>query len=247
MSSRLIHVPVTASTTLVKQSPLFASLPNGLLADMAEHFQLQEWEKNESIHPDLLLHRFCFLLEGQLEYRRVNPDTGREVSLDILYPGDSFDLVILLDGKPHDMLISTITRVRLISLPIDMMRRWLWTYPELNKQFLPYLAQKMREHENHATNLALHDISTRLSRIILKHLNKIQTYTGDQSEAHKEHLINGLSDEVLARMAGSVRQVVNKQLQCWRSQGILDKKRNQILINDLEALYQEAKQTQSSF
>lgn len=247
MSSRFIQTPVTASRALVKQSPLFASLPNSLLADMAEHFQLQEWEKNEFINPDLLLQRFCFLLEGQLEYKRVNPDTGREVSLDILYPGDSFDIVVLLDGKPRDMLISTISRVRLISLPIDMMRRWLWTYPELNKQFLPYLAQKIREYENHATNLALYDISTRLSRIILKHLNKIQTYTGDRNEAHKEHLINGFSDEALARMAGSVRQVVNKQLQYWRSQGILDKKRNQILINDLEALYQEAKQTHSSF
>jgi|GEM_PF-5436134 len=29
-----------------------------------------------------------------------------------------------------------------------MMRIWIWTYPDLNKQFLAYLAGKMREQEN---------------------------------------------------------------------------------------------------
>jgi len=47
-------------------------------------------------------------------------------------------------------------------------------------------------------------------------------------------------------MIGSVRQVVNKQLQFWRSQGIINKKRNQIIINDLDAIYKEANVMQSS-
>jgi len=111
---------------------------------------------------------------------------------------------------------------------------------------LPYLASKIRDQENLSTNLALHDISTRLSRLILKHINRISTYRGEQQEEHKHHLINGLSDEVLARMVGSVRQVVNKQLQHWKSQGILNKKRNEILINDLDALYKEAHFTENS-
>ena len=54
------------------------------------------------------------------------------------------------------------------------------------------------------------------------------------------------SDETLARMVGSVRQVVNKQLQYWKTQGILNKKRNQIIINDLDAIYKEADKMQSS-
>jgi hypothetical protein len=42
-----------------------------------------------------------------------------------------------------------------------------------------------------------------------------------------------------------VRQVVNQQLQLWKKQGTLDKKRNQLIIKDLEALAKEAKYTQS--
>jgi hypothetical protein len=86
----------------------------------------------------------------------------------------------------------------------------------------------------------LHDTSTRLSRLILKHIDKINSYNGAQDCEHNQHLVNGLNDETLARMVGSVRQVVNKQLRHWQAQGILEKKRNQLIIKDLQALEQEA-------
>lgn len=245
--SSLVHVPRVASTILVKQSPLFASLPEALIQEISQHFHLIKWEKGDYINPENLMTQFYFLQEGQLEMKRNNPDTGREVTLDMLYAGDSFDITTLLDGKPHDVILEPITSsIQLVSVPIEMMRKWIWTYPELNQQFLPYLAHKMREQEDLASNFVLHDLTTRLSRLILKHINKIQCYSGKKENEQKNHLINGLSDETLARMVGSVRQVVNKQLQYWRSQGIINKKRNQIIINDLDAIYKEANLMQSN-
>jgi hypothetical protein len=41
-------------------------------------------------------------------------------------------------------------------------------------------------------------------------------------------------------MSGSVRQVVNKHLQILKSKGIIDKKRNLLIIKDLSALRKEA-------
>ena len=246
MPTTLVHTPKIASTLLVRQSPFFAALPQTLINEMLPHFHLRTWVKGEYVNPADLMTHFYFLQSGQLEMKRHNPDTGREVTLDMLYPGDSFDIITLLDGKHHDMTLAPISDLQLISLPMELMRKWLWTYPELNKQFLPYLAHKMREQEDLSTNLVLHDLSTRLSRVILKHIDKIQSYTGAEQDEHKEHLINGLSDEALARMVGSVRQVVNKQLQHWKSQGILSKKRNQIMITDLDAIYQASDLTLSS-
>jgi len=212
----------SASPMLVQQSRLFSTLPGELLREMAQHFKVEEWP----------------------ELKRHNPENGRELTLDLLYPGDSFDIIVLLDGKPHDMIVNPLSPLKLIHAPIEVMRSWLWKYPELNKQFLPYLATKMREQEDLATSLALHNITTRLSRLILKHIGKIKNYRGKADDEFRFHLINGFSDEVLARMVGSVRQVVNKQLQHWKQEGILDKKRNQLMINDLEALEREAGELQ---
>lgn len=179
MSSSIVHVPRTASTAVVRQSPLFASLPEVLIQEIAQHFHLIKWDKGSYINPNNLMTQFYFVQTGQLEIKRNNPDTGREVTLDVLYPGDSFDITTLLDGKPHDVILEPISSsIQLVSVPIAMMRKWIWTYPEINQQFLPYLAHKIREQEDLATSFVLHDITTRLSRLILKHIKKIQRNTG---------------------------------------------------------------------
>jgi CRP/FNR family transcriptional regulator, cyclic AMP receptor protein len=143
------------------------------------------------------------------------------------------------------VIISPLTTIKLLSVRLATMRHWLWTYPEFNQQFMPYLAKKMREKEQQASDLVLHDVTTRLGRIILQHIKKIKFYTGKKEQEHQYHLVNGLSDETLARMAGSVRQVINKQLQLWKQAGTIDKKRNHLIIKDLEALEKEAKITQN--
>lgn len=245
MPQQIVHIPHTPSSALVKQSRFFQQLPPQLLTDMATKFRLEEWPKGVVVEPELLLQRFHIVLDGELEFRRSNPETGREITLDLMYPGDSFDVICLLDAKPHNAIISPLTMLRLISVPIETMRQWLWTYPELNQQFLPYLARKMREQEDLTTSVALHDVSARLARILLKHIDRINAYTGKKNVEHQTHLINGLSDDVLARMVGSVRQVVNKHLQHWKSQGLINKKRNQLMINDLEALKKEVEKTSS--
>jgi len=228
------------SATLIKQATLFSQLPPALLEKLQQSFHIVDWQKGQYVNAKLLTQQFFILLTGQVEFKQVNPDTAREASVEMFYTGDSFDIMVLLDGQPHDLIISPLANSRLLSVPINTMRQWIWTYPELNNQFLPYLAQKIRDKEQQATDLILYDTSTRLSRLILKHINKAANYNGAKNCAHCDHLVNGLNDETLARMIGSVRQIVNKQLRHWQAQGILEKKRNQLIIHDLEALKREA-------
>ncbi len=239
MSTALGSAP-SASTVMVRQSSFFSSLPSTLVTEMASHFRLEEWGRKHYVSQDDLLKRFYILLDGRIEIMRTNPDTGRDVTLDLLQGGDGFDIVVLLDGQPHDVIISPLSACKIISVPMEKMRQWLWTYPELNRQFIPYLGRKLRDQEDKTTDFALYDTVTRLSRILLKNLDRRKLHNGQNDDSHREHLITGLSDDVLARMIGSVRQVVNKQLQQWKRDGIIDKKRSQIVINDLEALGQEA-------
>jgi CRP/FNR family cyclic AMP-dependent transcriptional regulator len=244
MHKNATHLPQKSNSVLVKQANIFANLPAKLIEDFQQEFQISEWRKGEHINSDILTQRFFVVIEGNLEIKQSNPDTGREATLDMLYAGDCFDLMVLLDDLPHDVIISPLTTVKLLSVKLSTMRHWLWTYPEFNQQFMPYIAKKMREKEEQTSSLILHDVTTRLSRIILQHINKIKFYTGTKEEEHQHHLVNGLNDETLARMTGSVRQVVNKQLQHWKNEGTIDKKRKQIIVNDLEALEKEAKYTQ---
>ncbi len=243
----LIKKSLPVSSKLVQRSHLFSALPENLLQEMTQHFRVERWNKKSYIDHETLQHRFYLLIEGRIEVMRTNPDTGRSITLDLLYPGDGFDLITLLDGQIHEVFFSPVDNLTVFSVPINKMREWIWTYPELNRQFMPYLAQKMREQENKTTDLALYDTVTRLSRLILQSLNKIKSYRGLAQDAHKQHLITGLSDELLARLTGSVRQVINKHLQYWKKQGTIDKKRNEIIINDLQKIIDDADYTVSKF
>ncbi len=238
---------VPISTQLVKRSNLFSTLPDALVEEITKNLRAERWSKKTHISPDVLLERFFILEEGRIEMSRVNPDTGRSVTLDLLQPGDSFDVVILLDGQAHDVILSPLEEIKVLSIPMHKMREWIWKYPALNQQFMPYLAKKIREQEDKTTDIALYDTVTRLSRIILKNLNKIKNYRGLAENAHTEHLITGLSDEVLARMVGSVRQVINQHLQEWKKKGVIDKKRNKIIINNLQQIIDDADITSSHF
>ena len=218
------------------QSPLFRDLPEALLDKFMGCFQFQRWERREAPLKGRFMEAFYILLSGRLEVVRSHPETGRSVTLYLLQPGDGFDLITLLDGKPHDMTVLPDGDIEVLSAPIETVRQWLWQYPELNRNFMPYLAQRMRDQEDMTASIALYDTVSRLSRLILKHATLNRDFHGDQGDAHKSHLINGFSDEMLARMIGSVRQVVNKHLQFWQRSGILSKQRHSLEIKNLQEL-----------
>jgi len=218
------------------QSPLFHDVPDDLLDRMMRDFSYERWSRREAPLRARINECFYILVSGRLEVVHTHPETGRSVTLYLLKPGDGFDLITLLDGRPHEMNIVPSGDVEVLSVVIDTMRGWLWEHPELNRNFMPYLAARMREQEDMTASVALYDTVSRLGRLILKHATLNKDYRGDASEAHKTHLLAGFSDEMLARMIGSVRQVVNKHLQFWQREGLLRKNRHAIEIKNLQSL-----------
>lgn len=219
---------------VLSRSPLFAGLTDALLDNMLTMFRRDTWRRGVQLDPVLFQERFYLLIEGRLEVMRINPDTGRSLTLYLLGPGDGIDVVTLLNSHPHEIAPVALDDVALISVPIQDARHWIERHPEFNRKFLPYLGEQIRKMEDLASDLALHDTMTRLARLILRHVAPDHP----QSRVGRNHLklIHDLHDESLARMVGSVRQVVNRHLQKWRKQGILHKHRFHTVVTELETL-----------
>lgn len=86
----------------------------------------------------------------------------------------------------------------------------------------------MRALEELATDLSLHDTLTRLARLILRHTNP--------EHSQELQLIHDLSDAELAKMIGTVRTVVNRHLQHFKKEGIVETHRNHLGVKDLHGL-----------
>lgn len=220
--------------SVLLKTALFKGLEEGVLDDMLSLFRRDTWRKGVQLNAEMFQQRFYLLIDGRVEVSRVNSETGRAITLSLLGPGDGIDVVTLLNNDPHDVQPVAIDDVALISVPIKEARNWIDLHPEFNRNFLPYLGEQMRKLEDLSTDLALHDTITRLARLILRHVTP-----GNHSSSKGEFslsLINDLHDESLARMVGSVRQVVNRHLQHWRKQGILHTDKFSTEVKELEKL-----------
>ncbi|VAW78051.1 hypothetical protein MNBD_GAMMA13-1347 [hydrothermal vent metagenome] len=169
---------------------------------------------------------------------RINPRSGRSITLYLLGPGDGIDMTTLLNSKPHEVAAAAIDDITLISVPLQAARDWIVLHPKFNRNFLPYLGEQIRKLEDLATDLALYDTMTRLARLILRHIAPHSPHAEDGK--HHLKLIHNLHDESLARMVGSVRQVVNRHLQHWRKQNILHKGKFRTEVTELETLQEYA-------
>ncbi len=220
------------------QTRLFAGLDESIVDDMLSLFRRDTWRRGVQLDSAIFKDRFYLIIEGRLEVTRVNPETGKSITLALLGPGDGVDVVTLLNDDSHEILPVAIDDISLISVPIKDARDWIDRHPEFNRNFLPYLGEQMRKLEDLSTDLALYDTMTRLARLILRHV--VPHHPESKEHIYTLDLINDLHDESLARMVGSVRQVVNRHLQHWRKQGILHKKNFKTEVTELEALHEYA-------
>jgi len=213
----------------LRRSSLFASLDDKIIQNMLLKFQLETWKRKTPAMDSLnSLDKFYVIISGRMRVCRTNQDSGRELTLALLGPGDVFDVICLLDQREHKVVVTAIDDLEAIYAPIDDVRRWIQQHPELNKTFIPYLARQMRSLEGLATDLAIHDTYTRLARLFLRHTKP--------DPAHNLQLIHDLSHEELAKMIGSVRMVVNRHLQKLKEEGLVEIHDHHLAVKDWRAL-----------
>lgn len=227
----ITNSPNDASTSgILRSSGLFRGVDDELLGDILHRMHRETWARKRTVAAEDENQRFHVILSGRLQVVRINEETGRIVTLFLLAPGDAFDMLQLLTGTPCEGTFVARDDLDLLTLPVDEMRQWISAHPEINRSFLPYLGQQIRNLTHLAGDLALHDTETRLAHLIMRHVDN------EAADSHHLKLINDLSHEVLAEMIGSVRAVVNRQLQHWRKQGIVSLDHGHIHIEKLQAL-----------
>lgn len=174
---------------------------------------------------------FYFIVSGRLKAYQMEENYAREFTFFLLKKGDVFDILCLLDGCVHEIYYESIDRVVLLSIKMKKMQEWVRKNPGINKNLLPYLGKQMRVIEDYASNVTLIPISARLARLILKYIN---------SESRELELINDLSNEEIANLIGSTRAVVNRHLQQFKQDGIINIGRQKVEIKNLTLLLERA-------
>jgi CRP-like cAMP-binding protein len=157
----------------------------------------------------------------------INSAAGGRMALNFLGPGDLFGEIAVLDGQARTADATAEEPSELFILRRSDFMAYLEHEPQVALKLIPLLCQRLRWVSDRMEESVLLPLETRLAR----RLCDLAADFG--SEVH-------ISQEQLGAYVGAARESVNRQLQEWRQQGILEMRRGRILVLNTNRLKAEA-------
>jgi CRP/FNR family transcriptional regulator, cyclic AMP receptor protein len=148
---------------------------------------------------------------------------GSRLTLNFLGPGDLFGEVAVLDGQTRTADATAGEPTELFVLRREDLLSHLEREPRVAVKLIQLLCQRIRWMSERTEESVLQPLPVRLAR-------RLCALASDYgSEVH-------ISQEQLGVFVGAARESVNRQLQLWRKDGILDLQRGRILLLNMTRL-----------
>jgi CRP/FNR family transcriptional regulator len=157
---------------------------------------------------------------GRLKLYKTSP-RGREQVLRLLRPGDMFNEVAVFDDGPNPASAQAIEDCTLYLLRRRDLVRFVSERPGIALAVTRTFARRLREALALVEDLAFRDVTSRLAKILLE---------GQNGAAPR------LTQELLASMAGSRREVVGRALKALSQERAIKLERGRIHVLDRDAL-----------
>lgn len=171
------------------------------------------------------------VLTGRVRVSAVSVD-GKEVTLNVIGPGEIFGEIALLDGKPRSADASALEDTVLMVVERRQFLPFLLRNETLLERLLVVLCDRLRRTSLALEEIALFDLTARLARLIVK---LSQDYGRLQSDGAVRIDLK-LSQRDLATLVASSRESVNKQLRGWREQGLVEQTAGYLVVKNTPAL-----------
>jgi CRP-like cAMP-binding protein len=176
------------------------------------------------------------VLNGRVRVGTQSPD-GKEVTLNVIGPGEVFGEIALLDGKPRSADALAIEETLLMVVERKNFIPLLMRHEGLVERLLVVLCERLRNTSLALEEVALANLPARLARVLCR----LAEDYGRPSSDGGVRIEMKLSQRDLANLVASTRESVNKQLRVWRTEGSVSLDAGYLSLrrpDDLRALFQ---------
>jgi CRP-like cAMP-binding protein len=164
------------------------------------------------------------VLRGRVRISSVSPE-GREVTLNVINPGQIFGEIALLDGQPRSADAAAIEDTLLLVVERRHLLPFLRHNEDLFLRLLAELCSKLRRTSMALEELALFDLPVRLARV----LQKLAVDYG-RPGPNGTRIDLKLSQRDLSNLVAASRESVNKLLRAWRETNVVDLENGYIVL-----------------
>ncbi|BAS29159.1 Crp/Fnr family transcriptional regulator [Limnochorda pilosa] len=166
------------------------------------------------------------LLSGRVKVVKHSPD-GREQTLQVVDPGETFNEAGAVGGT-HVATAVALHSSRVLQIPSELLRSLVRSGGPVADAVVAGLAGTVGRLAGLAADLSLLSVTARVARLLLTREDCLVGASG------------GLSQQEMASLAGTARQVVGRILRRMEEQGVIDLDRGRIRVLDPGRLEQFA-------
>jgi len=164
-----------------------------------------------------------FVVSGVVKVFKTSAE-GKEQILNLIRPGESLNDVSVFDGGPNPASAQAMGPVVLYGITKSDLEVILRDYPQVALNVNKVLASRVRDLVSLVEDLSFRHVTSRVAKILLE-------YAGDGKGPRPR-----LTQQEMAAMAGTVREVVGRSLKALEAEGVIKLDRHRIVITDKEAL-----------
>jgi len=150
--------------------------------------------------------------------------TGKEQTLRIVRPGDSFNDVAIFDGGSNPASARAMSQVIIYGIKKNDMENILSEHTQVTLNVIKVLARRVRDLVSLVEDLSFKHVIGRVAKILIEHI-------GREMENRPR-----LTQEEMAAMAGTAREVVGRSLKALEEEGAIKFDRHRIIIKNKETL-----------
>ena len=200
-------LPPDSVASLLAQTELFGNLASDALEQLANRFHTAQFKRGQTIYERGDAGNALYLIRsGQIRFSVVSGD-GRELSVRVAKAGEVIGEIAVLDRQPRTASAVALTAVTVHSLSRTEFDRLLLQEPQLARNAIDFLCQRLRDTTEQLEMIALYAVEVRLARFLLLALKGQTAPPGKRIP-----LELGFSQGELAQLLGASRPKVNLAL-----------------------------------
>ena len=170
------------------------------------------------------------VVKGEVKLLKQTED-GREMIVEMAYPGETFGEEAIFDGQPYPMTAQALAEVELLSVTRTDFFTFLRDNPDLALEIITELGQRLREAQNTIRALAMERVEWRIARTLL-----ILSRKAGVMEADGVSIDLPLTRQDIADMAATTVETTIRVLSNFKKLGLVETEKGKIIIRDKSKL-----------
>ena len=200
----------------IARAHLFAALPISAIEDLSQRVTVRRISASAAVFSqDEPGDAVFVLMSGRVKVVLCG-ESGREVTLSILRPGDSFGEMSLFDGGSRSATCIALEPSAVLALSREDLMRHIQSHPRTAMNLLGEMARRLRRADETIAQLALCDVNERLIHRLVG-LAREEGSTGPEGIVVRRRP----TQQELANMIGSCRETISRAFNQLARDGLI--------------------------